>query len=82
MSTPNMPNNQPNYQLMGMVDGAFAQKRADEDASIVRLPDGKLLRWKEPKQEMTTLNGQWIEAFRAGDYGAEGRLHEQPTSTR
>jgi hypothetical protein len=21
---------------------------------------------------MTTLNGQWIEAFRAGDYGAKG----------
>lgn len=51
MSTPSMPNGQPNYQLMGMVAGAFAQKRAEEDVSIVKLPDGKTLRWKEPKQK-------------------------------
>jgi hypothetical protein len=43
-----MPNGQPNYHLMGMVDGAFAQKRAEEDAGMVRLPNGKFLRWKEP----------------------------------
>jgi hypothetical protein len=36
---------------MGMVDGAFAQKKADEDASIVRLPGGKPLRWKEPDKK-------------------------------
>jgi hypothetical protein len=23
---------------------------------------------------MTTLNGQWMEVFRAGDYGAKGKF--------